>query len=367
MYREWFNRGAVGIIEYFESISDVGVGKGNYIKLYGDTLDNLGVPILAQKHLSSIEDGSHVTLMFSENVWYNTFMSPWVIAVHVFLIVLTCASFSVSIIRMTQFVAIDGFRLSIPKVGLFIELVANSFRLAWCIPDPHGYLFIVPGWYDEVFKVYYTLFSNISNLLIVLYWHESMTSLSLEVTPYLKKMAIPFYIAAGAIVFAETLLSIVRIALFPEYDLTYTFYATAVFHTIANVSIIVYLSIISYRLLKRLRHQSSRNNGSNGMITRLLIRVSTSLFIMIGLVIQAACWILFPSVRSEPVPKLVYWSMAVVNFNALSVIQALSFIPSRLRRKTTSARRSDLSSTRENGLRVASITSNAPNTASVTS
>mmetsp|Transcript_6887 Transcript_6887/g.7547 ORF Transcript_6887/g.7547 Transcript_6887/m.7547 type:complete len:286 (+) Transcript_6887:527-1384(+) len=260
-------------------------------------------------------------------------MSPWVIAIHVFLVLISGASFSVAIVRMMQFVLIDGLKITIPKVGIAIEIVANIFRLAWCIPDPHGYLFFLPGWYDEVFKVYYTLFSNISNLLIVLYWHESMTSLSLEVTPYLQRMAIPFYVLASMLVFSETLLSVVRIALFPKYDLAYTLYATAVFHTSANVSIIIYLIIISYKLWKRLRQSKS---GSNGMITRLLIRVISSLIIMVGLVVQAASFIIFPAVRTEPLSKLAYWSMAVINFNALSVIQVLSFLPSRVHRKTSS-------------------------------
>jgi len=338
-YKEWESQGAIGIVEYFKSRDDLRIGMGTLIKL--SDLSDLGIVVMAQRHFSSIPNNSTVTFLYNENRWYTVFSSPWLIVAQVFLIVTSLAALTVALVRLTQFIVRDGYRVSLPKVALFIEICGNFMRLVWVVPDPFGHLFFVYRWYNEIFQIYNTMFSNISNLLIVLYWHESMISLSLEVTPYLKKLAIPFYIFSGIIVAFETIMAILRVALFPITNLS--FVVTAGFHTIANTGIMTYFTIIAYKLWRRLRSMNASARDRNMMI-RLFTRVSLTLFIMVNIGLNGVLWIFWPPYQSNPVINVCLLVEVHTLFSALSITQAVSFIPPK--NKTTSTSSGQLSHVR---------------------
>jgi len=179
--------------------------------------------------------------------------------------------------------------------------------------------------YDEVGRTFHTIGANISNLLIVLYWHESMISMSLNVTPFVKKLAIPFYVTSLVLVLFETILNILRIVLFPIPP--YSFYISAAFHAAVNGTVMVYLTVIALKLWQRLRRSGAAIGGSKGSVRRLFLRVAFSLFFMANIAKLAMFWIFWPIWQSNPIAHSIYYIEFMVMFNGLSITQSLSFLP----------------------------------------
>jgi hypothetical protein len=216
----------------------------------------------------------NVTLMpngDAENLWERVYSNAGFYVATVILAIFPLTNIGLAIWKLTQFFKYyGGCRTAVATFVLSIEIASNILRFIIMI-DPFATHYIYPIEFCIAFYRLSFPFACSAFLLIILYWHEMMTSYSVVVHPFVVKMKVPF------IVTSSILLSIQLLQIFLRSfgGIEGMQLATAIIYTVIVVAIVVFYIITGAKLLQRL-------SGSKSLGRAVRLRKTTVKILITG-------------------------------------------------------------------------------------
>jgi hypothetical protein len=201
------------------------------------------------------------------NPWDDTYSSVGYYIWTAFLGLYPAVNIGLAIWKLRVFAMFyGGCTTSIAVFVLSIELFSNALRLLHIV-DPLCANFI----YSEQVSVAFTRlsmpFALSSFILIILYWHEMMTSSSIIVHPFIIRMKIPFFVLSGTLVAMQLLQLFLR----SWSTVDNLQFVTAVLYIAVSLTIVIFHLITGIKLLRRMAE--SKNIGKAVALKKTTIRI----------------------------------------------------------------------------------------------
>jgi hypothetical protein len=320
------NNGAVAVL----SISPT-YYKAGYLKFRFNNRENLnrinipvfelavleGRVILAMYSNNSIANVSLIPSEKEINPWAEVFASAYYYIWTVFLGVFPAVNIGLAIWKLKVFTYFyGGCRSSIAIYVLVIELAANCLRIMNIIDA-----LCANSVYPEQFSVASTRlslpFALSSFLLIILYWHEMMTSATIVVHPFVVKMRIPFFVLSAALMVVQ----LVQIFLRGYTAVENLILITGVTYIVVSAGIVIFHIITGIKLLRRLH--MSKNLGRVVKLRKSTVKILISASFLFMFIIFAAMF--STSIAFYPVSYVCVWYSTYTALNAASMLNILSF------------------------------------------
>jgi hypothetical protein len=323
------NHGAIAVIET-TSLTVAGFLRYRYNDK--TIVSQINIPLfeIADKDsdvlLSLVEAGQIQTITIlpdeGENPWEIVFTSPGYYIWTSVLFAICAANIGLAVWKFQGFVKYYGrFQASVALFVLILEAISNILRIVSLV-DSFG----SNGVYNEFTS---QSLLNVSfpcgisaYLLLVLYWHEMMTSSSVVVHKFISSMLIPFYIIV-AVLLAQNLVMKIT-GKFVTID-NYFLIITIVYLVIIVALTGLYLSI-GIRVLVRL-HNSKKMGRKVRHLKATTIKLLTSVFFFVSLVCIGILFVV--KVAYSAIGYFVCWYALFTVLNAASMMNILAFrVPS---------------------------------------
>jgi len=233
------------------------------------------------------------------------------------------------LLRLFQFMILynyDGVYLTIANVCIAIELVASLVR-AVLIVDLYGGRNILPYNIYVALTIGVVPLNTITNVLIVMYWHEALINKRVTVSRFITVLRLPFFFLSG-LLFLMCIFGVIVYLTPLNNDIANVL--TGGFIIIVNVGLLIYQFIVLYRIYHRLYDAESTGKAfdedkrASKSIARIKLRmiVNTTLLIVIIL-------LTLTQIPDRQNPNIGVWLLAayLVGYILLSTFQVYSFDP----------------------------------------
>jgi len=131
---------------------------------------------------------------WTTNPW-DILQSPGFIVWDVLLLAMHVAALVYTLVKFGLLVRHDGrVRLSVAQMICIVETIGLLIRIVYLSVDPLGSRKIVPYRGSEILITLSFPFGIASNLLILFYWQELLSKRNMKVSPFLKRLVVPFII-----------------------------------------------------------------------------------------------------------------------------------------------------------------------------
>eukprot|EP00029_Vermamoeba_vermiformis_P011929 TRINITY_DN6735_c0_g1_i1.p1 TRINITY_DN6735_c0_g1~~TRINITY_DN6735_c0_g1_i1.p1 ORF type:complete len:343 (-),score=12.41 TRINITY_DN6735_c0_g1_i1:86-973(-) len=264
-----------------------------------------------------------------ENLWQVAYESGWMYVWQISIGLSSVAIIVLASLKIAEFMKFyEKFQISIALVVLSIDIIGAFLRLLYSI-DP----FQIRGLYSDETNV--GLLANslplvhIAAILIVFYWYEMMHYTSLQVSTFISRMKIPFFILVGLIVAVH----VVRLTLVQVLGLGIINLVNAIWALFVSTSVVVLYAVVGGQLLVRLRRVKQGKKVKR--LTKITIRILASGFMLLGIVVQLC---LFVSVvpTLNPASWITCWWVNGFLYASFSLLNVSAFqVPSSKSRRSS--------------------------------
>jgi hypothetical protein len=203
------------------------------------------------------------------NPW-DILQSPGFIVWDVLLLAMHVAALVYTLVKFGLLVRHDGrVRLSVAQMICIVETIGLLIRIVYLSVDPLGSRKIVPYRGSEILITLSFPFGIASNLLILFYWQELLSKRNMKVSPFLKRLVVPFIIFVILLILLDLAGGITRgfdlVLYFPTIVLVNAaFYAGTLF------ALAVWIFVIAGRVFQRFK----KSQKATSKVDRLLLRTS---------------------------------------------------------------------------------------------
>jgi hypothetical protein len=314
--------------EYLESVKAINIPVFEITTRDGDIL----WPLIEQDLVANI------TLIPSDepNPWDVVLLSPGYYVITYFLMAFSVVNICLAIWKMKLFLDYyGGFRLSISLLVLFLEVISNLLRIIGLID-----LFGVYTIYRELtfWSMYFLSFPFVisSIMLFLLHWHETMTSSSIVVHPFIVKMRIPFFVTSGVLLLLQ-----IAVILTGVFNIRGFVDVTTVILVVISAALVVFYFVTGIKLLLRLK--VSKKYGRK---IRNLKETTVKILSSIGFLFVIVCiFVLFlTDVAYTPLGYFMCWYSLYAAINCTSLLNILAFgTPAHHKSSTSSTNKNNAS------------------------
>jgi len=206
---------------------------------------------------------------WTTNPW-DILQSPGFIVWDVLLLAMHVAALVYTLVKFGLLVRHDGrVRLSVAQMICIVETIGLLIRIVYLSVDPLGSRKIVPYRGSEILITLSFPFGIASNLLILFYWQELLSKRNMKVSPFLKRLVVPFIIFVILLILLDLAGGITRgfdlVLYFPTIVLVNAaFYAGTLF------ALAVWIFVIAGRVFQRFK----KSQKATSKVDRLLLRTS---------------------------------------------------------------------------------------------